>query len=353
MPFNGVGVFLRVMNWQNDAASGIKIRADRHDQEDNNLANGLTQCITRDGQSTPIANLPMGGYNHTNVSDAISRNQYASAGQVQDGGLVAATDTGTANNYILSLSPPISSYVTNSFFVFRPNNTNTGASTVNINSLGVKSIKVGAADVLSGQLTSGLTYLIQYDGTNFQLITASVASILDGSITESKLAANSVSVTKIVDLSVNGNKIANSSITFNKLHSSILATAAAQFTAAGTSIIGTAAGIFDYVTTYVPSYVSTFINGQSWTSQTGSRAVNTSYTNSTGRPIQIAVFGFVGNASTRVQIVVGGQLISGMSSTGWPSNSRQTLYATVPNGSTYQVQVTTGAFTVEDWSELR
>jgi hypothetical protein len=97
MSFNGSGVFLRVMNWTNDAASSIKIRADRHDQEDDNLANGLSQCITKDGQTTVTANLPMAGFRHTGTGAAASRTDYARADQLADGVINWAVAGGTAN----------------------------------------------------------------------------------------------------------------------------------------------------------------------------------------------------------------------------------------------------------------
>lgn len=72
MPFNGSGTFQRVMNWVNDAASNIKIRADRHDQEDDNFAAGLSMCLTKDGQTTPTADIKLGGKKLINVGDPIN-----------------------------------------------------------------------------------------------------------------------------------------------------------------------------------------------------------------------------------------------------------------------------------------
>jgi hypothetical protein len=59
MPFDGNGTFTRLMNWTQDAAALIKIKADRHDQNDDDTAAGLTNCLTRDGQTQPTGNLPM------------------------------------------------------------------------------------------------------------------------------------------------------------------------------------------------------------------------------------------------------------------------------------------------------
>lgn len=69
MPFDGNGSFSRVMNWVQDAAAAIKIKADRHDQNDDDIAAGLTNCITKDGQTQPTNNLPMNGKKLTNLGD--------------------------------------------------------------------------------------------------------------------------------------------------------------------------------------------------------------------------------------------------------------------------------------------
>lgn len=79
MAFDGSGVFQRVRNWAADAAAGIKIRADLHDSEDDGFAAGLSNCITRDGQSTITQNI---GFNNkritglgdpVNVKDAVNK----------------------------------------------------------------------------------------------------------------------------------------------------------------------------------------------------------------------------------------------------------------------------------------
>ncbi len=57
MPFNGSGTFNRVYNWTLDAANGINILATRMDTEDTGFATGLSNCVTRDGQSPMTATL--------------------------------------------------------------------------------------------------------------------------------------------------------------------------------------------------------------------------------------------------------------------------------------------------------
>jgi hypothetical protein len=67
MPFDGSGNFNRVMNWVNDSLANIKIKSDRHDQEDDNFASGLSNVITKDGQTQPTNDIPLNGHKLTNV----------------------------------------------------------------------------------------------------------------------------------------------------------------------------------------------------------------------------------------------------------------------------------------------
>lgn len=72
MAFNGSGTFTRAMNWVSDAAAGIKIRADRHDTEDNGFAAGLSNTICRDGQSVISADIPWNAKRITNLADPVN-----------------------------------------------------------------------------------------------------------------------------------------------------------------------------------------------------------------------------------------------------------------------------------------
>jgi len=78
--------------------------------------------------------------------------------------------TGT-NTYVLTLTPPLEQYYTGQIIEVTFTNSNTGASTININGLGAKSItKNGSSSLASGDISAGQTLLIGYDGTRFQLL---------------------------------------------------------------------------------------------------------------------------------------------------------------------------------------
>ena len=62
MAWQGDGTFQRTNGtnsgtetWQDDAAAGTKIRADRHDTHDQDLADGIAACITQNLESKPTA----------------------------------------------------------------------------------------------------------------------------------------------------------------------------------------------------------------------------------------------------------------------------------------------------------
>lgn len=171
MAFNGSGIFQRIHNWVSDAAAAINITDTRMDAEMDGFATGLSTCVTKDGQTIPTANLPMGGFRHTNVGNSSSRTSYPSTAQLQDGTLTYGVDTGVVNAYLVSLSPAPTAYVDGMHVFVKILNTNTAASTINVNSLGVKSITTSdGVALISNELIAGQVAHLIYNGTNFNLI---------------------------------------------------------------------------------------------------------------------------------------------------------------------------------------
>lgn len=70
MAFNGSGVFQRLYNWVTDRNASIKIQASRMDNEMDGFATGLSNCITKDGQTTITANIPLNSKKITGLGDA-------------------------------------------------------------------------------------------------------------------------------------------------------------------------------------------------------------------------------------------------------------------------------------------
>jgi len=82
------------------------------------------------------------------------------------------TTTGSANTYALSLDSQYTAYVAGDTIKFKINVSNTGASTININTIGAKTLKrANVSDLVQNDLVANNVYEAIYDGTNF-IITA-------------------------------------------------------------------------------------------------------------------------------------------------------------------------------------
>ena len=177
MSWNGSGTFTRQFGssgWANDKAAGTKIVASRHDTNDDDLATGINNCLTKDGQNEALADLPMGNHKHTAVADATSLDEYASALQVMSSEFqwltgVAGVDTITASRSIVGLS-----IAAGQVYRFVPAGANTSvAPTLNIDSTGgVVITKSGTAQLIPGDIPANAVVEVCYDGTRFQLLRA-------------------------------------------------------------------------------------------------------------------------------------------------------------------------------------
>lgn len=80
---------------------------------------------------------------------------------------VAGTNTITATGPV-----SLTAYATGQAFRFIPANTNTGATTINISSLGAKNIFASGVACVGGELPANIPTIIIYDGTQFNLVTS-------------------------------------------------------------------------------------------------------------------------------------------------------------------------------------
>jgi hypothetical protein len=86
--------------------------------------------------------------------------------------LLFGTDVGTADGYLLNISG-VSIYNEGDTYIFKVSNTNTGASTINVNSTGSKNIKRNNGDDLSaGDIQENQIVIVTYNGAYFQLHSA-------------------------------------------------------------------------------------------------------------------------------------------------------------------------------------
>ena len=125
MAFNGTGTFLRLYSWATDKINSIPITASRVDAEMDGMATGLSNCITKDGQTTISANIPFNSFKATGLGVGTARTDAITVGQVQDNQfLYLGTTSGTADAYTLAPSPAITAYTATQQFTAKISATN-------------------------------------------------------------------------------------------------------------------------------------------------------------------------------------------------------------------------------------
>lgn len=179
MSFNGSGLFVINSSGQ-PVVAGTDIDPTVFNALTADLATGLSNCITKDGQTTVTANIPMATYKFTGLGAGSARTDSASLANVQDGtGVYVGTVGGTADVITLTPSPAITSYTAGQTFRFIASGANTTNVTVNVNGLGAKAItKNGTTALAAGDIPSGMMVEITYDGTRFILGTLGATTYL-------------------------------------------------------------------------------------------------------------------------------------------------------------------------------
>jgi hypothetical protein len=198
MSFNGSGSFSTLAT----LASSATITAAEHNNEWANIKGGLELAVLRDGQNSPSANLPMATKRHTGVGNSAARTDYASTADIQDASLTYIAATGT-DTVTATLSPAISAYATGAPIWLKAAATNTGAMTINLNSIGAAALKKqNDVAMAAGDIESGQIYCITYDGTDFQMqsqIANSTADATLNSLADLGTAADKYAYTTGVD----------------------------------------------------------------------------------------------------------------------------------------------------------
>ena len=169
MPRNGAGTATPPAG--NPVVSGTTITSTWGNDTVDDIYNELSNSLAKDGQTTPTANLPMGGYRHTGVGDSASLTSYPSTKQLLNNlGEYCPTVGGTANAITCAPSVAITAYATGQAFCFVATNTNSGSTTLNVSSLGAKAVKRPDGGALVGdEITSGQMVAVRYNGTYFEL----------------------------------------------------------------------------------------------------------------------------------------------------------------------------------------
>jgi len=169
MSYNGSGTF-QINTTGQPVVAGTVISSTAFNSLTSDLATGLSTAITKDGQTTVTANIPLAGFKITGLGAATVGTDAVRYSQIQSNTdklvTVSGTDTLTG-----SVTPALTAYAAGNLFSFVVANTNTGAVTINIDGVGSKSItRTGSTALVAGDMVAGEVVLIEYDGTRFQLL---------------------------------------------------------------------------------------------------------------------------------------------------------------------------------------
>ena len=172
MSYNGSGTFL-INSAGQPVVPGTTITTTAFNALTADLASGLTTAMTKDGQTVPTANIPMGGFKLTGLGAGTSATDAAQFGQLQNAPVATLITVSGADTITGTLVQTLTAYATGQQFSFVAAGTNTTAVTLNIDGLGAKAVtRTGAVALDAGALVSGQMAIVEYDGTRFQLINA-------------------------------------------------------------------------------------------------------------------------------------------------------------------------------------
>jgi hypothetical protein len=91
--------------------------------------------------------------------------------------------------------------------------------------------------------------------------------------------------------------------------------------------------------------------GQTWQDVTGSRVSGTVYTNTTGKPIQLAI-SLTLTASVNTTFEISGAPMINIGGSGASATMTPSIYPIIPAGATYRL-VTAAGMSIVRWAELR
>jgi hypothetical protein len=195
MSFNGSGTF-QINSAGQPVVAGTVITAAAFNALTADLATGLSTCITKDGQTSATANIPMGNNKFTGLSAGTAATDSTNLGQVQ-GNVASLISVAGIDTITGLMSPTLTAYATGAMYWFVAAGTNTGAVTLNIDGLGAKSVtRDGSTALIAGDIVNGQVAVVVYDGTRFQLQKANAF----GTLTATTINTTNLTATGTVNL---------------------------------------------------------------------------------------------------------------------------------------------------------
>ena len=148
----------------NPVVTGTTISSDWGNNTLNDIATGLSTCVLKDGSQTITANIPMSSFKFTGLAAGSALTDSPTLRQVQYGfGSFLTSVAGT--NTITATATPTPAYTVGQRFTFVPAVTNTGATTLNISSVGAGAVQMNGAALTGGELVAGAAVTVYVTAT--------------------------------------------------------------------------------------------------------------------------------------------------------------------------------------------
>ena len=170
MAFNGSGTFL-INTAGQPVVAGTVISSTAFNALTADLATGLSTAITKDGQTTVTANIPMATFKFTGLGVGSAAGDSANLSQVQSTVTKLLASVSGADTVTATASPTLAAYAAGQMFYFVAAGDNTTSVTLNIDALGAKDVtRDGSVALAAADIKSGEVVVVVYDGTRFQVV---------------------------------------------------------------------------------------------------------------------------------------------------------------------------------------
>ncbi|MDO9131962.1 hypothetical protein [Hydrogenophaga sp.] len=345
MSFNGSGTFQPYVPG-NPVVTGTVISSTAFNATIQDIAAGLSNAVTRDGQSPLTANLPAAGRKITGLGagvvagDSLRFEQLFSQGTEQDIASAATVDIGGLNTTIARITgtTTITSFGTNyngpRFVRFA------GALLLTHNATTL--ILPGGANITTAAGDRAILTPVGNPAAGWQVVAYELAALVPGT-------ATNLTGTVAIANGGTGATTATAAFTAIKQAATDTATGVVELATDAEAQAGT-----DATRAVTPDNLGAVVLGlgQTWQNLTGSRALATTYTNSTGRTICVCVStNDVQGLNRSITATVGSVTVVGQQSYSASGAFGLGLTFLVPAGQTYSVGPAVATLAV--WSELR
>jgi hypothetical protein len=184
MALNGSGTYVAPASSWNPAVTTTTINSTEWAALLADLTTALSTAMYKDGQSTPTANIGMGGFKLTNLAAGNLVSDAARVSQIQNSSFTSLTSVAGTNTITGTATPTPAAYVVGQVFRGIAANTNTGATTLNISSLGAGAVQVAGVALAGGEIQANAPFSVIVSAVTpvFQLIANGIVPFTTGDV---------------------------------------------------------------------------------------------------------------------------------------------------------------------------